>query len=285
MPNKLSQQVVEHWVELARGQFTTRDIWNELDIQTSDNRAYLRVILGRLCDTGVITRTAKDGIYRRIDTDRIEMDWQAADPSKILPVRFPFGIEEHVKLYPKSVVIVTAAKNQGKSAFAYNTIKLNMDEFKIDLFNSETGSEQLKERFMPLGIPSPAPFKVYERYDNFADVIDPNAFTIIDYMDTGSEVYQVGEEIDAVFRKTNCVVFICLQKPPFVERDLAYGGGFTAKRAALYISMGNNKLKLVYVKTPAKKGVNPDNMTWTYKIGDDGVTFENIQRYYGDKEG
>ena len=282
MPNKLSQQVVEHWVELARGQFTTRDIWNELDIQTSDNRAYLRVILGRLCDTGVITRTAKDGIYRRIDTDRIEMDWQAADPSKILPVRFPFGIEEHVKLYPKSVVIVTAAKNQGKSAFAYNTIKLNMDEFKIDLFNSETGSEQLKERFMPLGIPSPAPFKVYERYDNFADVIDPNAFTIIDYMDTGSEVYQVGEEIDAVFRKTNCVVFICLQKPPFVERDLAYGGGFTAKRAALYISMGNNKLKLVYVKTPAKKGVNPDNMTWTYKIGDDGVTFENIQRYYGE---
>ena len=282
MAQKLSQQVVERWVEVARGQFTTRDIWNELDIQTSENRSYLRVVLGRLCDDGVITRTNKDGVYRRIDTERVEMDWESADPSNVLPIRLPFGLEEHAKLYPKSIVIVAAPKNEGKSAFAYNTIKLNMDKFKIDLYNSETGPEQLKERFVPLDIPSPAPFKVYERYDNFADVIAPNAFSIIDYMDTGSEVYQVGEEIDAVFRKTNCVVFICLQKPPFVERDLAYGGGFTAKRAALYISMGNNKLKLVYVKTPAKKGVNPNNMTWTFKIGNDGVTFENIQRYYGD---
>lgn len=282
MTQKLSQQVVERWVDVARGQFTTRDIWNEVDIQTSENRSYLRVILARLCDAGVITRTNKDGIYRKIDTERVEMDWESADPTNVLPIRFPFGLEEHAKLYPKSIVIVAAPKNEGKSALAYNIIKLNMGRFKIDLYNSETGPEQLKERFAPLEIPSPAPFKVYERYDNFADVIDPNAFSVIDYMDTGSEVYQVGEEIDAVFRKTNCVVFICLQKPPFVERDLAYGGGFTAKRAALYISMGNNKLKLVYVKTPAKKGVNPNNMMWTFKIGNDGVTFENIQRYYGD---
>jgi len=282
MAQKLEQRVVEGWIDITHGQFTTRDIWNELDIQTPENRAYLRVILGRLCDSGIITRTSRDGVYRRIDTERVEMDWQSADPTNILPVRFPFGLEEYAKLYPKSVVIVAAAKNEGKSAFAYNTIKLNMNKFKVELWNSETGKEQLKERLMPLDIPEPAPFKTFTRYANFADVLDSNAFSLIDYMDTGSEVYEVGEEIDKVFRKTNCVVVICLQKPPFVERDLAYGGGFTAKRAALYISMGNNKLKLVYVKTPAKKGVNPNNMTWTYRIGNDGVTFENIQRYYGD---
>jgi hypothetical protein len=282
MPEKLSQQVIERWLEFSAGQFTTKDIWDVLDIRTPENRAYLRVILDRLCKAGTILRTSKDGVYRKIDSEKIEMDWESADPSKVLPVKFPFGIEEHAKLYPKSVVIIAAPKNGGKTALAYNILKLNMHQFDIDVFNSETGPEQMKERLEPLDIPSPAPFKVYERYDNFADVMNPNHFTIIDYMDTGSETYMVGEEIDRVFRKTNCVAVICLQKPPFVERDLAYGGGFTAKRAALYISMGNNKLKLVYVKTPAKRGVNPNNMTWTFRISDNGTVFENIQRYYGE---
>ena len=282
MAEKLSQQVVERYLEFCAGQFTTKDIWDVLDIRTPENRAYLRVILDRLCKAGMILRTAKDGVYRKIDSEKIEMDWESADPSKVLPVKFPFGIEEYAKLYPKSVVIIAAPKNEGKTALAYNILKLNMHQFDIDVFNSETGPEQMKERLAPLDIPSPAPFKVYERYDNFADVINPNHFTIIDYMDTGSETYMVGEEIDRVWRKTKCVAVICLQKPPFVERDLAYGGGFTSKRAALYITMGNNKLKLLYVKTPAKRGVNPNNMTWTFRISDNGTTFENTQRYYGD---
>ena len=208
---------------------------------------------------------------------------------------FPFGTEEYARLYPKSIVIVAGSKNVGKTAYLYNFIALNMGRFCIDLFNSETGPEQMKERFSPLNIPEPAPFKVYERYDNFADIIHPDHISVIDYLDLNSEVYLVGAEIDAIFRKlVQGIAVIGLQKPPpsityvkgikkVIERDLAYGGGFTAKRAALYITMGNNKLKLLYVKTPAKRSVNPNNMSWKFNLSDDRIYFKDIQRYYGEE--
>ena len=104
----------------------------------------------------------------------------------------------------------------------------------------------------------------------------------------------VGAEIDAIFRKLKQgVAVIGLQKPPpsviiikgikkVIERDLAYGGGFTAKRAVLYITMGSNKLKLLYVKTPKQPKINPNNMTWTFKL-EEGIHFTNIQRSYGEQ--
>ncbi len=183
----------------------------------------------------------------------------------------------------------------GKTEYLYSFIKLNMGNFPIDLFNSETGPEQMKERFDSLGIIPPVPFHTYERYDNFADVINPDHITVIDYLDMNSEFYLVGAEIDKIFRKLKKgVAIIGMQKPPptviftkatgqkkVIERDLAYGGGVTEKRASLYITMGNNKLKLHRVKTPRQPKVNPNNMTFSFNFSDEGH-FENIQRYQGE---
>lgn len=295
MPLKLEQRVVEEWLALVSKTFTTREIWDELSIVSPVGKTHLRQILLRIEAKGLIVSLGR-GVYRKIDDEAKVIDWQAADSTKIVPLRFPFGLEEYARVYPKSIVIVTGSKQAGKTAFLYNFIQMNMAEHLVDLFNSETGPEQMKERFEPLNIPYPAPFQVYERYDNFADVIHPDHISVIDYLDLNSEVYLVGTEIDAIFRKLNTgVAVIGLQKPPptvtfikgvkkVIERDLAYGGGFTAKRSVLYISMGEHKLKLVYVKTPTKGTINPDNMTWTFSFNGDGIHFANIDRYYGDIE-
>jgi len=294
MPQKLSQDKVEQWLNLVSGSFNVRDIWAELGIEHSENKEYLRVCLYRLEQKGIIAKTSKNGTYRKIDLMANPIEWQQADPGKVLPVKLPFGIHEYVKIYPKSIIIVAGSKNEGKTAFLYQTISLNMDRFIVDLFNSETGPEQMKERFAPLDIPEPAPFNVFERYDNFADVINPDHLSVVDYLDFNSEVYLVGTEIDAIFRKLKNVAIIGLQKPPptvayvrgkktVYDRDLAYGGGFTAKRAILYITMGSHKLKLLYVKTPANPRVNPNNMSWKYEFDDSGY-FTNIQRYYGEEQ-
>lgn len=295
MPKQLTQAVVEGWIALVKGVFHTRDIWSELGIETPEGKTHLRVILNRLEDKGIIKTVTKDGTYRRLDVELLPIQWQAADPNKEIHLLFPFGIEQYCRIYPKSIVIIAGSKNAGKTAFLYNLIQMNMEQFSIDLFNSETGPEQMLERFQPLNIPDPAPFQVYERYDNYADVINPDHISVIDYLDLNSEVYLVGAEIDAIFRKLKNVAIIGLQKPPpsvtfvrgvkkIIDRDLAYGGGFTAKRAILYISMGSNKLKLLYVKTPRNPKVNPNNMQWTFSIGEDGVHFVNIQRYFGETQ-
>ena len=289
MARQLTQEIVEKWLEFVSGTFQMKDIWAEIGIEETENREHLRIILWRIEQKGRIAKLSRDGTYRKVD-DKLELlDWQSADTSLIVPLKFPFGIEEYCRIYPKSIIILAGSKNEGKTAFLYNFIKLNMADFLIDLFNSETGPEQMKERFEPLDIPEPAPFNAYMRYDNFADVIHPDHISVIDYLDLNSEVYLVGAEIDAIFRKLKSgVAIIGLQKPPpyatfikgvkkVIERDLAYGGGFTAKRAVLYISLSNHKLKLVYVKTPAKKNVFPDNIQWTYSFNEQGY-FINIQR-------
>ena len=288
---KLTPAVIKAWLELVTGTFDIREAWNEIGIETPENKNHLRVILYRIEHTEGSIVSLGNGKYRKRDIKIEEIDWQAADITKSVPLHFPFGLEEHCRIFPKSIIILAGSKNEGKTAFLYDFIKRNMNSFTIDLFNSETGPEQMKERFEPLNIPTPAPFKVYERYDNFADVINPDHISVIDYLDLNSEVYLVGTEIDAIFRKLKTgVAIVGLQKPPpvktffkgkekMVERDLAYGGGFSAKRAVLYISLGLHRLKLVYVKNPAKQRVKPDNMTWSYDFDGSGY-FVNIQRYY-----
>lgn len=294
MPKQLSQAVIEEWITLIKGKFNVRDIWNEVGIESPEGKHHLRTILNRLETKGIIVANGGGGNYRKLDTEAQVIAWQKADPSKTIPLKFPFGEHDLAKIYPKSIIIVAGSKNAGKTAYLYNFIKLNMEQFCIDLYNSETSPEQMHERFNPLDIPEPAPFVVYERYDNFADVIHPDHISVIDYLDLNSEVYLVGSEIDAIFRKLhNGVAVIGLQKPPpsvtyikgvkkVIDRDLAYGGGFTAKRAVLYITMGESKLKLVYVKTPKQSKIHPNNMTFTFNIDEDGIHFVNIQRYYGE---
>ncbi len=295
MAKTLTQARIEQWLTLVNGIFQVRDMWAELDVKLPSNREYLRVILYRLEQKGVIIKLSRDGVYRKVDSRVTPLDWQNADPKKFVPLKFPFGLEDYCRIYPKSIIIVTGSKNEGKTTYLYEFIQKNMNDFIIDLFNSETGPEQMKERFEPLNIPNPAPFKVYERYDNFADVIHPDHISVIDYLDLNSEVYLVGTEIDEVFRKLKTgVAVIGLQKPPpspviirgvkkLIERDLAYGGGFTAKRAVLYITMGSHKLKLLYVKTPKDPKVNPKNMCFSYEFNGSG-SFSNIKRYYGEDE-
>ncbi len=298
MAKELTQAVIEQWVSLSTGTFNVKDIWSELAIITPEGKQHLRVILSRLEHQGIITKTLKDGSYRKISKTAKIMDWQSADPSKTLELPLPFDIHKYCKIYSKSVIIVTADKNQGKTAFMYKTLELNASiwgrdsegNISIDFFNSETGVEQMKERLSNLDLPEPPTFNMWECYDNFADEIHPEHLTLIDYLDFNSEVYLVGEEIDKIFRKltTGCAI-IALQKPAPVtswqrgkkvtmSRDLAYGGSYSAKRSALYITMGQNKLKLLYVKSPLNPRVNPNNMMWSFGFDESGY-FTNIQRY------
>uniref|UniRef100_A0A6M3LDG1 Putative ATPase domain containing protein n=1 Tax=viral metagenome TaxID=1070528 RepID=A0A6M3LDG1_9ZZZZ len=296
MALELTQALIEQWVSLTKGQFNVKDIWSEVDIRTTEGKKHLRTILTRLEEKGIVKQTDRGfGNYRVVDNSAPKIDWQSANSENIVPIKWPFGIEKYASIYPKNVVIIAGAKQEGKTTFLYNFIKMNMHNFKVDLFNSETGAEQMKDRFTDLGIPMDANFDVYERYDNFADVIQPNRISVIDYLDFNSEFYLAGAEIDAIFRKlTTGIAVIGMQIPPptvtffkgvkkVVDRDYAYGGGSTAKRAFIYISMSSRRLKIKHAKKPAQKNMNPENITWSYQYDSNGQ-FANIERYYGEQQ-
>lgn len=289
---KLSHSDVLSFVQLIEnGSFTIAQVKEYLNIITPEGKNNLYVILSRMVKADIIVPSSHTGTYRIVQNGRKPLDWENADINANLPICLPFGLHTLCKVYPKSIIIVAGAKNEGKTAFLMECIKLNMANFMIDFYNSETGPEQLKARFQLLDLPPAAPFATWEQYDNFADVIVPENLSIIDYLDINSEVYLAGVEIDRIFKKltTGCAI-IGMQKPPptvsifkgvkrVIDRDLAYGGAFTAKRAVIYISLSQHRLKLVYCKTPMHPTINPNNMQWSYDFDERGF-FTNINQLY-----
>ena len=292
--------LIKEWVKEVQGHFTSHQLDGELDIRTPKEKGLRRVVIKQLCDDNKIQRvTGGVGAYRKVDTTALIMDWQSADPKNIVSLKFPFGLEQFVKIFPKSILIVAGSKNEGKSLFMYDfTLKNMYHPLGIDLYNSETGREQMKERLdnFDVEIPNPAPFRVFERYDNFADCIDPNRISVIDYLDLDSEVYMVGAEINHIFQKLDKgIAIIALQKPPSqtlyvkgvkktISRDLAYGGGFTSKRAVLYLSLDSHILKIVFCKNKADAKINPNNMRWSFSVNDNGTKFLDIKRFYEEQQ-
>ena len=291
--------VIKQWIGDTEGRFSNSQLDSELDISTLKEKDVRRQVIKSLCDAGKIKRIPNlTGTYRVIDIERQRQNWQSADPSNVVDLKFPFGLEKYVKIFPKSIIIVAGAKDECKTLFLLDFLLKNMyHPLGIDLYNSETGPEQLKERFsnFDIEIPNPAPFNVYERYDNFADCIDPTRISVIDYLDVDSEVYMIGAEINRIFQVLGAVAVIAIQKPPdaityikgikkIIKRDLGYGGAFSAKRAVLYLSLDNRTLKIVYCKNRGDPTINPRNMRWSFGVNDTGTKFLNVKRLYDDSE-
>jgi len=111
---------------------------------------------------------------------------------------------------------------------------------------------------------------VYERMDNFADMIDPDGLNIIDYMEINDEFYKVGQLIADVYRKLNKgVAFIAIQKTHGAE--YGRGGAFTAEKARLYLNLEENKpFGGICKVTKAKSFINtnPNGLEIDYRLYD-----------------
>ncbi|GAG60382.1 unnamed protein product, partial [marine sediment metagenome] len=167
-------------------------------------------------------------------------------------------------------------------ALLYNVAYLNMYDFEEHLFNSEMGLSQIRERFEAIDpdIPNPPPFHMRHREDNFADVIEPDAINLIDYLDMDSEVYMIGAELKRILFKLNQgVAIVAIQKP--IGRDLGYGAGYSLKSASLYLSMDSHKLKIVKARERTDNSVNPINKTWSFHLDGHGAKFI-IERGWGE---
>jgi hypothetical protein len=194
---------------------------------------------------------------------------------------------------------VAGETNAGKTSFLYNCAVLNCYSYPTEFYtNNEASKQEIFKRLQPFNLGSPLPFKIYERYDNYADVIIPGHVSIIDYLDMNSEVYLAGEEIEKIHRRIgDGIGIIGMQLPPPVmtefkgvkkiqHRQLAYGGAFTIKKPVLYLDLWKDGAentgicKIEKAKNRAKPNVDPNNMMWKYVIDKWGAQFISVERYY-----
>jgi hypothetical protein len=190
------------------------------------------------------------------------------------------SIEDEGGLYLSKDFIVTH-----NTALCINTVNLNLElwENKLDFYVSE-GAEMMKAKFETLNsfIPKPPPFKTYRRTGNFADVIDPDHLSIIDYLRVDmNKPYEIGSKLFEIFNKLKTgIAVVAMQKPPG-ERKLAFGGASTAFEPSLYLGMDRGSLGFEKIKVPKMLDTDPYSLKITFKISK-GVNFFDVHTLAGD---
>lgn len=234
--------------------------------------------------------------YRVIDRTISELDWLGADPEDTLTLGWPrgvndgttFGFDKFVKIYPGSIIVIAGVSNMGKSTWMLNFMVENMDAYKCIYMTSELGREEFAARMTGfdwvelLNGDGKPKFKTLTRYDNYHDIIEPDAINIIDYLRVDGEFWQVGKFIDQIKQKLNRgLAVIAIQKNPpkqygKVKEDnlLGLGGKFSQELSRLYLSIDFEKLTVV--KAKSWHSVNPNGKRYRFKIIGRGAKFNEI---------
>ena len=259
---------VKDWVDATSGDFFATDCVKDLAAATERDKQTIRRVLQRLENDSFIVRCGKrNGCYRRIEKDAPVIDFLNVNLNDPYPIKWPFGIENYVDLYPGNVVVIAGEANAGKTALMLNVVRHNMHRHKIEYFSSEMGPEEFHlrlKKFNDVDLKDWR-FSPRQRSSKFEDVIVPDSLNVIDYLEVTKDFYEVGGEIKGIFdRLRKGIAIIALQKKQ--GSDIGRGGDFTLEKPRLYMSMKPGELKIVKGKNWANPDINPNNMTWKFKL-------------------
>lgn len=277
----LTQAMIESWIlNEATGKFHYTKVLDGL----IEPKLYpqVRTILHRLKEKNVTMPVdGRDGWWRPVDKSIEELCWWDGDGKIGDSVLLPLGLNKYCYIPLPSLIIITGRYNAGKTAFCINTVNLNLElwENKLDFYVSE-GAEMMKAKFEALNayIPKPPPFKMYRRTENFADVINPNNLSVVDYLRVDmNKPYEISNKLFEIFNKLDKgIAIVAMQKPPG-ERKLAFGGASTAFEPTLYAGMettSKNAGWLGFEKIKVEKimDIDPYSLKIHYKVAK-GVNF------------
>jgi len=292
---KVSNRIEVEWYPFHQAEwFTQKDVCDFFNWKEAETKHEVSQKLYN--DTNLANpKLEKQGkTYRLIDRTVDELLWTEADPSQVINLKLPYGIQDktafdfegNVLIPPKSIIIVAGTSNEGKTAFCLNILVNNMDNHKITYFTNEMSAVGFKRRMQSFeewaqlytddGQPK---FRVITRYDNYQDVLDPDGLNIIDYLDANEqgEYYKIAPYLKGVHRKLrNGIAVVALQKPP--GRLDAFGGSNIRGVAALYLSIDKGKLEVVKAKDWVTE--NPNGRKYSFEIVYSGSQFYNIHGIY-----
>jgi hypothetical protein len=281
----LAEQI-EDWIEGAEPVFTVNQCYTDLRVRDSVSAmGNVRGKFSRMVDKGEIEWISK-GMYRKVDKNAEEIKWWEVTDNNI-DLRLPLKLHESVYIYPGNMIVFAGVPNTGKTAVCVETIGLNVDNLPIGKhiywWNSDSAKVEIHRRIMADdGVDTELwreRVKIFERSQNFQDVIVPNSLNIFDYMAVNDPT-EVGKMLDPIHEKlklVNSVAIICLQKVPGSAHGR--GGTPTLDRPRLYVNLdpvfihNRNQVRARIVKAKNKR-IEGDltNHCKTFVIEDSGRT-------------
>ncbi len=259
---------IKEWVLSSHGVFLSSTIDMDLGLSSSVVKKNRSKILSRLVDEEIIERVGKkNGQFRLIDNTLNETDWRNAAIDDYYDLKMPLGLDKLMYFYPKNIMVIAGSPNAGKTSFVLNVVKMNNDK-EIHYFNSEMGPEELRQRlygFEDLTENAWNHVMFYDRNNNFADVIKPDALNIVDFLEITDSFYQIADEIRKIHDKLNKgVCIICLQKKKGSE--MGRGAEFSLEKPRVYLSLDFQSLKIVKCKNPKVHNVDVNGKEISFKL-------------------
>lgn len=272
---------IRDYIDTIEGKFTSQELYKTLQINVREEQKHASVVLSRLVKDGIIERIhGRSGVYRKIDNELNILDWRDVESSEIY-MKFPLSIENYVRIYPKNIILLNGVPNSGKTAFALEMARINRNIYSTPTryISTEMGAGELKTRLKlyPEEVMSldswATDIQFIERSSDFADVILPDGFTIIDYVEVYEEFWRVSQIISEVFKKLNeGVALIILQKDP--TKQFGIGGAMNNWKPRLSMNLDKGRLSLTKVKN-FRGEVSPDGIYRDFEIID-GWKFHNL---------
>jgi len=275
-------QDARDWIGLSTGSFHRNELARDLGIQTQEEKNNFRVIINRLQEEDLIEPySRRDGIFMKVSYDYSKQNFKDAN-TEALDIEYPFGIHEFFKTMPRNLITVAGVPDGGKSAFFYNTLRMNEGKWDCHLLNTDCGPEELKERLSKfddkelLGDDAVAlddwrftPWEVPE--GGYAELIEKeglkDSLVIVDFLEVGENFWRVGIEMDKILDQMDKgVVIVGLQKS--FGKEFGRGGDIGMARPRLYITIEGGVCKILKCKNR-----NPGYGSYNGKL----ITFKLVQ--------
>ena len=272
----VSDQIRQWIVETNGTWWTTDELDNQFGFRTVQDKNNRRQILHRLKSQGFVEQhqTVNKRFKHRV-TQVEGLNYKQAKRGDVLDIKFPLGVERYVNLYEGNLVVVAGSPNSGKTAMMLNLIHLNQNRFPIYYFCSEMGDSELADRlafFEQEGMSMEDwKFDAINRSKDFADVIQPDCINIIDFLELTQDIYLVNQYLTSITHAIGKgVAIVAVQKK--IGADLGRGQEFSLEKPRLYLSMDQNRMRILKGKNWARKGYNPNGLSISYRI-EDGYKF------------
>ena len=187
--------------EFNGGVFKLSDLKRELTL--SDKQyTVARNCIRRMVSGGEVEKHGHAlGCYRVVDAKKNCIDWDQTEarPSRL---ELPAGLHEVATIREGDMITIAGYKNHAKSAFAIETVKLNLDRFKVHFFITEYRA-RMKQRLIDFGVDlhhkNLFAYQI-EKSDYIPDKIESGegVLNVIDHLPNLDNFYLVGKIQDEI---------------------------------------------------------------------------------------
>ena len=246
--------------EFDGGVFRLGDIRRELAF-TDRHYTLARQCVKRMVASGEIEKHGHQmGCYRVVDKKKNCIDWDATE-AKASPLILPAGLHEVATIRQGDMVAFAGYKNHAKSAIAIETVRLNLDRFKVHFHITEYAA-RMKQRLIDFGVdlhhPNLFAYQV-EKSDYIPDKIESGdgVLNVIDHLPNLDNFYLVGKTQDEIHRSLDGAICVITHQKKNADDLDAIGGSFWTITPTLAVAMFMDEQMAYPGRMMIRKGKEP----------------------------